>query len=76
MGGLTEFWLVWCNLGGAPTLKHDTEASAIHEAERLARANHGRHFWVLHSVAVCSVNSVLWEKAHPADCSCQTCIPF
>ena len=41
------FWMVWCPQGHAPTAKHDTEARAIAEAERLARANPERQFYVL-----------------------------
>lgn len=46
----TEFWMVWSPQGTAPTAKHDTEGSAIREAERLARAHPARQFYVLQAV--------------------------
>lgn len=42
-----SFWMVWCPLGGAPTVKHETKHSAEKEAERLARYHPGRSFYVL-----------------------------
>lgn len=41
------FWLVWCEDGGAPTVKHVTYARAKAEAQRLARSLPGKHFVVL-----------------------------
>ncbi len=43
----TPFWLVWCEDGGEPRVKHDSERDAEREAERLARANPGKSFCVL-----------------------------
>lgn len=41
------FWLVWCEDGGAPTVKHKDFALARAEAQRLARNNPGKHFVVM-----------------------------
>lgn len=44
----TAFWLVWCPTGNkSPSYRHDSERSAIEEAERLARASRGAKFYVL-----------------------------
>lgn len=71
-----EFWVVWREDGGTPTVKHDSEGAAVAEAERLARANQGHRFWVLRSLAVCRVTNVQWQKAHANECACSDCIPF
>ena len=52
------FWLVWCESGGAPTVKHDSYEIAKGEAERLARANRGRRFTVLQAIAHAVVDDV------------------
>lgn len=41
------FWMVWSPQGHPPIVRHDHHAKAINEAERLARANPGREFYVL-----------------------------
>jgi hypothetical protein len=44
---MKPFWMVW-NVGGyAPTVKHDSESSAVIEAERLASEHKGQRFVVL-----------------------------
>lgn len=55
---MNQFWLVWNVGGGAPTHKHDTEQSAIYEAERLARANPGQQFAVLEAIHLRCVDSM------------------
>lgn len=55
---MNQFWLVWNIDGGAPTRKHDSEQSAITEAERLARLNHGQHFAVLAATHVRFVDAM------------------
>ena len=50
-----EFWMVLNPEGYAPRVEHLTELSAREEAERLARANVGKRFIVLKSVATCRV---------------------
>lgn len=47
-----QFWLVWNVGGGAPTRKHDSELSAICEAERLARMNPGNRFAVMEATHI------------------------
>ena len=64
------FWLVWCDNGGVPTVKHATEYSARKEAERLASANPGQRFHVLSAIGHCQFNAVNWIPVDP------TCVPF
>lgn len=44
------FWMVWCESGGVPTVRHATYEAADREAQRLARENRGRVFFVLRCV--------------------------
>lgn len=53
------FWFVWNPNGHAPRYRHPSEASAIKEAERLARENPGRTFIVLESVCARRVDDML-----------------
>lgn len=49
----TVFWLVWCPTGTkSPSFRHESEQSAIAEAERLARAARGPKFYVLKATEV------------------------
>jgi hypothetical protein len=41
------FWMVWSPQGHAPTVQHFEEKRAVGEAQRLARENPGREFYVL-----------------------------
>ena len=41
------FWLVWCPERGLPHMKHATQAEAIAEADRLAKAEPFLAFYVL-----------------------------
>lgn len=50
--------MVWCPEGRAPTVKHDTFQRAVNEAERLARANPGKQFYVLQAVELREVNDM------------------
>lgn len=52
------FWMVWSPQGHAPTAKHDEFRSAEGEAERLARANPGKEFYILQAVEVRMVNDM------------------
>lgn len=42
-----KFWMVWSPRGRGPRHKHQSAESAYEEADRLAKANTGRHFYVL-----------------------------
>jgi hypothetical protein len=44
------FWMVWCEGGGTPTVRHQSYQSADAEASRLARLNRGQVFYVLRCV--------------------------
>ena len=54
------FWMVWSEGSRNVTYKHESEASARAEAERLTKA-HGGKFYVLQSVACCERNDVVWN---------------
>lgn len=47
-----DFWLVWNPAGASPRYRHPGRQSAQAEAERLAEANPGHEFYVLHAVSV------------------------
>lgn len=53
------FWFVWNPDNRNPQHKHETEESAIAEAERLARMNRGATFVVLESVCARRVDDML-----------------
>jgi hypothetical protein len=63
------FWMIWSPQGGCPTARHDTRQSADAEAERLARANTGRQFYVLQALAMFEANVVrrveLYDEGRP-----------
>lgn len=42
--------MVWCEDGGVPTVRHGSYEAADREAQRLARQNRGRVFYVLRCV--------------------------
>jgi hypothetical protein len=75
---MEPFWLVWCENGGAPTVKHPSLDSAKREAERLAKANEGRTFHVLEVVGAATVRRVDWVERdiHGPGCDCRKCVPF
>ena len=52
-----SFYVVWKDGGGAPTHRHESEASARREADRLARA-HGGRFYVLCAISFVEKNDV------------------
>lgn len=58
---MEQFWMVWSESGRAPTYKHESEAAARKEAERLTRLYGGR-FHVLEAVAACERVDVTWES--------------
>lgn len=57
---MDTFWLVWDPQGGAPTHQHPTLQLARGEAERLARMNPGRTFYVLGSCGKTKKTDVEW----------------
>ncbi len=57
-----RFWMVWCPEGRAPTVKHDSYERAVSEAERLARANPGREFFVLQATDMRCVNDMVRKR--------------
>lgn len=71
-----QFWVVWRENGGTPTLKHHGLPDAIKEAERLVRQFPGARFWILKSQECAEFQAIKWEKAHQEDCACDVCIPF
>ena len=60
MNDFQVFWMVWCEDGFAPTVRHNAEQSARQEAERLARKSPGQRFCVLQLIAACEKVDVVW----------------
>lgn len=58
---MTSFWMVWNEGNQDPRYKHPTERQARDEAERLARANPGKRFFLLRAVDVCKWKDISWE---------------
>ena len=59
---LKTFWLVWNRQGSSPVVMHDSEESAMKEAERLALANKGQCFHVLQATWSCRSDQVIWTE--------------
>lgn len=60
------FWLVWSPQGERPPkFRHDSEAMATIEAERLARLRPGHTFVVLQSVCARQVNDMRCVDLRP-----------
>ena len=55
---MKQFWMVWCPNKSAPTYRHDVEAAAETEAERLAKLHPGEHFFVLEAVGLRVVDNM------------------
>jgi hypothetical protein len=77
------FWMVLKRGGGTPTKEHHTEASAVAEAERLAKEFPGSVFVVLLAVDAFKATAPVQRKTlkpanqHPHDCQCDDwTIPF
>lgn len=68
------FWVVWCDCGGPPTVKHDSFESAKAEASRLAQRNEGKTFHVLEAKGAAIVERVQWRDVDDRCCDCG--IPF
>lgn len=56
------FWLVWCENGGTPTVRHESPDAAEREARRLAAAHPGKSFLVLAPVARCTKQDIVVER--------------
>lgn len=52
MSTTTEFWVVWNPYKGLPQVRHDTQAAAEAEADRLAAKHPGDEFIVLRAESV------------------------
>jgi hypothetical protein len=57
---IKRYWLVQCEDGGPPTVKHRTFEDAEREAERLARNNRGKTFVILEAMASVCTADVVW----------------
>ena len=62
-----KFWMVWGSGQQAPTYQHESLASAILEAERLARTLMPNTFIVLEAVAAVMKSDVAWERYEEDD---------
>lgn len=65
-----SFWMVYGLHQGAPTVRHKTEASAVAEAQRLARSHGGVEFFVLEASHRVVKNEVIVEPLgdrYPSD---------
>lgn len=51
----TEFWVVWNPYRGLPQVRHDTQAAAEAEADRLATKHPGDEFVILRAESVTKV---------------------
>lgn len=67
------FWLVWTEAGRNPQYRHDSEPSALREAQRLAREHPGQKFVVMQSVASYVAIDLQTENLRPA---AESGIPF
>jgi hypothetical protein len=65
MNGPPPYWLVWCEDGGVPRFKHESQHAAECEAQRLAENNPGRSFTVLAPASRFSVRRVNVERFDP-----------
>ena len=54
-----QFWVVWAENGGTPVVQHPNEASATFEAERLARLNPDKRFYVLEAIGLRCVTNMM-----------------
>ncbi len=52
---MVDFYLVWNPNGTNPRFRHSTRTGALTEAQRLAAAQPGQDFYVLHAVSVSRV---------------------
>lgn len=64
---MQQFWMVWCPNRNPPVYRHDCEAAAETEAERLARLNPGERFFVLEAVGLRCVDNMHRVSLRPGD---------
>lgn len=67
-----KFWVVWNPRGYIPMNRHDTEQSAIDEAERLAQKHPNHHIYVLENVGYSLVekpDTFRYAEESPLSCS-------
>ena len=62
---MEPFYLVWNPGGGPPTVRHDSEAAAVREAERLAREHPTMTFVVLETVCARRVDNMQRTELRP-----------
>ena len=60
-----KFYLVWCESGNVPTVKHPNHTAACDEAERLARNVPGKTFHVLECVSSVKRSDLMWTGEMP-----------
>lgn len=63
------FFVVWCEGGGVPTVRHATYSSAKSEAQRLARQVRGSRFTVMVAVSGFEINDLTETEYLGAHCS-------
>lgn len=70
-----KFWIVWCPTGAKPpSFRHPTFGAATTEADRLARENPGREFFVLGAESSCCAVSM--QRVEYLDPTPDPQIPF
>lgn len=60
---IQEFWMCLVEGGSCPTFRHESEAQAKAEAERLARQEK-KPVYVLQAIDSVKVADVIWEKPY------------
>lgn len=60
---MNTFWLVWSPDGHNPQHRHATDTLAKQEAERLARSNPGKEFFVLEALGSVVKSDLVWTMA-------------
>lgn len=60
---MEEFFYVWCENGNNPTHKHFTYKDACVEAERLARKESGKVFYILKAISSVTIKCYIdWKN--------------
>ncbi len=71
-----QCWMVWTPNKNPPRSRHDTEAAAETEAERLAQQNPGEPFFVLEAVGLRVVDNMHRVNLRGAPSEFSDDIPF